>query len=238
MPLLDHFHPPLDERRSWQEFHGQWPAMIVQRLFNELPAGYEAGPHVQLGANFEIDVATFETDDPPPRGNGTAATALAAPKPSLSVETDLATQDEYEIRVYDAKRGRRLVAVIELVSPGNKDRPEHRQAFMSKCLALLQQGVSVSIVDVVTIRAFNFYLDLLRQIGQKDPAMEAESPDLYAVTCRTWPSGRTSRLDSWTYSLALGQPLPRLPLWLSDDLVVWLDLEATYQDTCRVLRIA
>jgi hypothetical protein len=35
------------------------------------------------------------------------------------------------------------VAAIEIVSPANKDRPEHRRKFVAKCAALLQQGVSV-----------------------------------------------------------------------------------------------
>ena len=36
----------------------------------------------------------------------------------------------------------------------------------------------------------------------------------------------------------LGQPLPTLPLWLDEDLSVPLDLEESYEETCRVLRIA
>jgi hypothetical protein len=34
-----------------------------------------------------------------------------------------------------------------------------------------------------------------------------------------------------------GQALPRLPLWLTEDFAVTLDLEASYEETCRVLRI-
>jgi hypothetical protein len=45
-------------------------------------------------------------------------------------------------------------------------------------------------------------------------------------------------LQTWPYPLVLGQPLPTLPLWLAPDLAVLLDLEASYEDTCRVLRIA
>jgi hypothetical protein len=37
--------------------------------------------------------------------------------------------------------------------------------------------------------------------------------------------------------LALGHPLPTLPLWLADDLPVPVELEASYEETCRVLRI-
>src|SRR4051812_25337281 len=71
---------------------------------------------------------------------------------SLVVETEVPDTDEYEIRVYDTKRGRCLVAAVEIVSPANKDRPEHRRIFVAKCAALLQQRVSVAIVDLVTVR--------------------------------------------------------------------------------------
>src|SRR5438067_9903110 len=37
--------------------------------------------------------------------------------------------DKYEVRVYEAEGGARLVAAIELVSPANKDRESHRAAF-------------------------------------------------------------------------------------------------------------
>src|SRR5688500_7093996 len=82
-----------------------------------------------LRAQVEIDVAAFEKGEPPPssvsEGNGGVTTpAWASPLPSLDVETTLPDYDEYEVRVYDATRGRTLVAAIELVSPANKDRPE------------------------------------------------------------------------------------------------------------------
>ena len=50
--------------------------------------------------------------------------------------------------------------------------------------------------------------------------------------------GNRPLLDSWFYPLALGQPLPTLPIWLDVDLGVFLDLETSYEDTCHVLRIA
>jgi hypothetical protein len=141
--------------------------------------------------------------------------------------------------VFDEDRGVTLVAAIEFVSPANKDRPEHRRAFATKCAALLLKGVCVSIIDVVTIRQFNLYGELLELIDRSDPALGEEPPHLYAVTVRsrTRPQ-RPSVLDTWVYPLALGQPLPPLPLWLGADLAVSLDLEGSYEDTCRVLRIA
>ena len=143
MPLRDHFHAPLDDLKSWEEFHGGWPMMIVLELERKLPRRYSAGPRVHFGSSVEVDVATFEEDDSesglPGSGNGNSggvATAVWAPaRPTLTIATDLPAPDEYEVRVYDDKHGRRLVAAIEIVSPSNKDRPEHRRAFVAKCAA-------------------------------------------------------------------------------------------------------
>ncbi len=65
MPLRDHFRPPLDLITSWEGFHGQWPAVIVQQLRKQLPAGYVAEPRVHSGSQVEIDVAAFEKDEAP-----------------------------------------------------------------------------------------------------------------------------------------------------------------------------
>jgi hypothetical protein len=243
MPLRDHFRPPLDHKHSWDELHGGWPMTIVQRLFPVLPEGYVAAPTVHLGASFEIDVSAYEADEPSPAsgasgGKGGVA-VWEAPAPTLTLETELPEQDEYEVRVYDARRGRTLVAAIELVNPANKDRPESRQAFVAKCAALLQKNVCVSVVDIVTVRQFNLYGELLEFIGKEDPALGVEPPHLYAVTLRGRKRPRKRPLlDTWFYPLALGQPLPALPLWLDVDLAVSLDLEGSYEDACRVLRIS
>src|SRR5437016_1355405 len=108
MPLRDHFRSPLDDKRSWDELHGGWPMMIVQRLFGILPDRYVAAPSIRSDAAFEITAAS-----------GAATAPWAPPAPTLTLETDLPEQDEYEVRVYDARRGRRLVAAIEIVSPSN-----------------------------------------------------------------------------------------------------------------------
>ena len=58
MPLLDHFRPPLDGRRSWHAFHNAWATFIAVELNTRLPAGYFAEPNAQFG--IEIGVATFD----------------------------------------------------------------------------------------------------------------------------------------------------------------------------------
>ena len=108
-------------------------------------------------------------------GNGAeggVATAVSAPpRPTLTLVTDLPAPTAYEVRVFDLETGNRLVAAVEIVSPANKDRPEHRRAFVAKCAALLQEQVSVTIVDLVTTRHFNLYGELLELIGETDPAL-------------------------------------------------------------------
>src|ERR1019366_3446773 len=165
MPLRDHFRPPLDDMRHWEGLHATWPVMIVASLRRKLPPRYLALPRVHLGASAEVDVATFEDEDDgvltagngSVNGGGVATAVWAPPRPTLSVVTDLPDQAVYEVRVYDEKHHSRLVAVVEIVSPANKDRPEHRRAFITKCAGLLQDRVSVVIVDVVTTRTQNLY---------------------------------------------------------------------------------
>jgi hypothetical protein len=216
---------------------------MIQRLVPHLPEQYTAEPRVHLGTNFEIDVCAFEREYAQVshnRGgaNGGAGTAVwAPPAPTLAVDADPTEQYAYEVLIFDQSRERTLVAAVEFVSPGNKDRPQSRREFVAKCAALLTQGVCVSIIDVVTTRHFNLYADLLDLIAVSDPAIGNSPPATYAVTCRGRKVNGTPRFESWAYPLPVGQPLPMLPLWLTEELAISLDLEGSYEDACRVLRI-
>jgi hypothetical protein len=244
MPLRDHFRPPVEKRHSWDELPGGWPMVIVQKLFAQLPDGFVAAPGVHLGTVFEIDGSAYERDEPvgapmPGVGGGVAVAPHAPPQPTLTMETELPDQDEYEVRIYDERHGRRLVAAIELISPANEDRPESRRAFIGKVAALLQRKACVSLVDVVTIRDFNLYADVLEFIGGNDPALEIKPPCLYAVTMRGRKRPRQrSLLEIWFYPMQVGQPLPTLPIWLDVDLSIDLELGSSYEETCRFLRIS
>jgi hypothetical protein len=190
-----------------------------------------------------VDVSTYDLDSRDPdasvdSGDGGTAT-LTALSPTLTVEVDLSEQDEYEVRIYDTERGRQLVAAIEIVSPSNKDLPETREVFVGKVVSLLQQGVCVSLVDLVSVRQANLYADLLRLLGRADPALTTTTPSLYAVTLRSRkPPKRRRLLDAWFYPMIVGQPLPALPIWLTPELRVMLPLETSYEETCRILGVA
>jgi hypothetical protein len=129
------------------------------------------------------------------------------------------------------------VAAIEIVSPANKDRPESRLAFVQKCLSLLREEVCVSIVDLVTVRQFNLYGQLLALLNREHPPFTTTEPSIYAATLRYQKLESGSHLKTWAYPLEVGKGLPTLPVWLSTDLSIPLELEASYEETCRTLRI-
>lgn len=242
MPLRDHFRAPLDNVHAWDELHGMWPAMIVRQLVEVLPEPYFAAPGVHLGSLYEVDVGTY--DHPHQQGVKADATpgsqvvaTYAPPRPTMTVEPELPEQDVYEVRIYDDRRHRRLVAAIELVSPSNKDRPVTRGTFVSKIAGLLKEDICVSVVDVVSSRTSNLYAELLSLMQSSDPALELVPPPIYAVTARMRLERERRLMDTWYHPLVIGQRLPTLPLWLTETLAVSLDLEASYEESCRSLRI-
>jgi hypothetical protein len=212
--------------------------MIVHQLRKRLPAVYSAEPRVRLGSTVEIDIGAREEQTPAVAtnivpGNGGAAVAVAPPLPSTLVESTLPDQYEYEVRIFDDERESILVAAIEFVSPANKDRPTARNAFIAKCAMLLESGVAVTIIDLVTNRHFNLYADLLQFIGQCDPRLSADPPNIYAASCRWTIQDAKTYFETSSQGLVIGEPLPTLPLWLSPAITVSLELEPNYEQTCH-----
>jgi hypothetical protein len=240
MPLLDHFRPPLFPKRSWESFHGNWITQLVGQLnMRPLPSRFIAEGDVHIGLSVVVDVATFESDQPSGDSpNGPVAVAVwAPPKPQIVAPVDLAALQTFELQVYDLESARRLVAAVELVSPGNKDRPESPRAFLDKCAVYLREGVSLAIVDVVTSRQHNFHAELMELLHTGEAAASAVNTDLYAVAYRVHPVGKRTEMEVWPNGLSLGQPLPTLPLWLTESFCVPLELEPAYQTACRYAAI-
>ena len=131
----------------------------------------------------------------------------------------------------------RLVAAVEFVSPGNKDRPEKRHEFAVKCASYLQESVALVIVDVVTNRQANLHAELVRLLGLNPSGPWPGPTPLGTVAYRTAKENGSWRLDTWIEALTVGTVLPTMPLWLDVDLCVPLHLEESYNATCRSLRI-
>ena len=243
MPLLDMFHPPLYPMRRWESLHAAWSVSIMANLnAGLLPKGYFAEASVHVGSRVEVDVGTFERPldseaDLPGNGGGTAVAVeprlWVAPPPMATLPAVF--PDSVEVLIYADEGGAILAAAVELASPGNKDRPETREAFVAKCASYLQQGVGLAIVDVVTNRLANLHNDLAESLGGACPMPERTS--LYASAYRPVRRKDDEHHDVWTYPLALGEALPILPLALRRGPTLPLDLEASYHEACRRSRL-
>jgi len=144
--------------------------------------------------------------------------------------------DSIEVLVFSGEAGPTLVAAVELVSPGNKDRAEYRRAFVQKCATYLRQGVGLIVVDIVTTRLGNLHAELAELIGAETAGRTAEP--LYAGAYRPVPRSDIEQIDVWTKALAVGGPLPELPLGLDKALTVPLDLDSAYTLACQRRRIS
>jgi len=243
MPLLDHFRPPLYPHHHWESFHSNWATRIADVIAAVLPPEFQVEEHTHAGPGFEIDVATYESE-PGRAANGAAGVAVAtrsAPAyapPAPDAAMAAAFPDTFEVRVFRTTAGLTLVGVIELVSPGNKDRPEERRAFAAKCASYLAQGVSLIVVDVVTSRRANLHNDVMRLMeASPDLDLPAENT-LYAVAYRPVRREGREEIDLWRRRLELAAPLPTLPLRLTGDQFIAVDLEAAYLEACRRRRLA
>src|SRR5262249_36843921 len=161
------------------------------------------------------------------------------PRPQLAAKVDFSRLDSYEIRVYQDLGGAELRAAIELISPANKDRAGSRRTFAARCAGYLKHGIAVVIVDIVTARRANLHEELFNTLGVKSRrAPWRSATGLYAVAYRAVTARKAPRVEAWPNTLALGEALPILPLWLALDLCVPLRLEESYLATCKSLRIS
>lgn len=240
MPLLDHFRPPLSDTRHWESFHARWASAITDELNGQLlPAGYYAEEQVHVGARVEIDVATFERESASTNetrgGTATLPVAAWAP-PAPDSMMPAVFPDVIEVLVFDSESGPTLVAAVELIGPGNKDRADARRAFAAKCAAYLQQGIGLVIVDTVTSRQANLHDELIR-LMEADAKHQNADQSLYAVSYRPTLQNDDPQIEIWNRPLSVGQPMPTMPLSIGKAGTLPLDLELTYSDARRRRRM-
>ena len=171
MPL--HHWP--NSRVPWRSFHNHWIVRLVEYLnAGVLPAGFQARP-TELIIGIEPDVLLLQTTDHP-ETNGPKAS-----QPTLGEATTTAVLPPPAelpiVGIYSAYDTNRLVSAIEIVSPGNKDRPEAIQSFVEKVLFLLQEGVHVMVVDVIR---------LPRQAMRRPMLRRYRHPPAFRCSGRPW----------------------------------------------------
>jgi hypothetical protein len=235
MPLLDHFHPPLSQRRPWESFHATWCSTLADHLNRDiLPPGYIALEQVNPGAAIEIDVGTFaeESDQARQGRNGGTATlprtVWTPTAPPLILPAVF--PERFTVEVHSTEGGRTLVAALELVSPGNKDRASKRRLFAAKCASYLARGAGLVVLDIVTSRHCNLHNELIQLLDLDAAFRLPDTTSLYTVAYRPLRRPENDQIETWPMALAVGQPL-------AADCCVAVDLEAAYLDACRRRRV-
>lgn len=219
------------ESGTYHNFHYRWLASIMDRLNSGvLPQGWFAMAEQRIGGP-EADLLTLSTPEAQ-RPNGGVAT-LAPPRASVVERAE---------KVLYARKTNRLaihhdlgtvVAVLELVSPGNKDTKSSLQAFARKSAGLLRKGVHLSVIDPFPPGRHD-PLGIHRAIWD-NVTLEStfEQPADKLLTTVAYQAGDAP--TAYVEPFAVGATLPELPVFLDEEFYVLVPLEETYQATWDVL---
>jgi len=239
VPLLDHFHSPPIGTPPWTSIGAQWIACTIRMLNRSLPkTGYRAYSRVHLGNMAEADIAEYElppADEPrdwsaPSTNDGTATAVLPPPVASFAP----IYPDQFAIEIVSVHDGMRIVAVMEFISPSNKDRPGTREQLVDKCVAYLGNGIGVVLVDTITSRRANLSNELVAAFGTNGPQL-ADCHTYVSSFRPSPPDCNIRQLDMWAYPAEVGQRIPSVPLPLASGPPLMIDLESTYVEACTDL---
>ncbi len=219
-------------------FHVDWIPEI-QKVLNGglLPPGYYALPEQHAGYSI-ADVLTLHTSEPPPEPMppppDTGGLLLAEAPPKVRRKKTIAQEMLTRRRSLAIRHvsGHRLVALLEIVSPRNKDRSQSVEEFAAKVASALRFGVHVIAVDLLPPGQHDphgMHGAIQQNLNQFEQTYDlpAEEP----LTLASYVAGL--QVDVYLEHLALGVVLPEMPLFLRPDRYVNVPLETTYQEAYR-----
>ncbi|RPI91129.1 MAG: DUF4058 family protein [Planctomycetaceae bacterium] len=211
----------------FHDFHQSWTIDIRNALNGGLlPEGYVALAEQKAGGPAP-DVITLSIPIEPGAGmTGGMAVATAPPKTTVRTESDALNYARKANRIAIRHPDGRLVAVIEIVSPGNKDSKHAIRSFVAKAVEFLFAGVHVLIVDLFPPSRRDpqgLHKLIWDRIQDEDFALPVGKP----LTLAAYSSGTT--ICGYIEPVAVGDALPNMPIFLTPDWYVPCPLEATYQ---------
>lgn len=223
------------EAGIYHMFHGTWLVTIARALNNGvLPPTYYAMSE-QVTATIAPDVVTLRlpSADPPPLAPGNGVHALPADRPAVGL------LDRTRL-VVPARPRRRLavrhvsthdvVAVIELVSPANKQKRKDFTQFVEKAAAVLTVGVHLLVIDPFPPTRRDpggVHGAIWAAIGKPRTGRVPYTPPAdRPLTAVSYSAG--SEVVAAVQTFAVGEPVPDVPLFLEPELYVTVPLEATY----------
>ncbi|MFO0925705.1 MAG: DUF4058 family protein [Gemmataceae bacterium] len=215
----------------FHDFHGAW-ITEMRTAFNKglLPPGYYAlGEQVMGSAG--PDVLTLQRPrhgSPPPEPTGGVALAVSPPKVDLRARMVRKPSRRKAKRIVIRHvSDHRLIAVIEIVSPGNKNNRRGMADLLRKVRGLLEVGIHLLLIDLFppSSRDPHGLPDLIcKQVGNEPLPLPADRPlSVAAYTAGLAP-------EAFVQPLAVGELLPDMPLFLTPDVYVPVPLEATYEE--------
>jgi hypothetical protein len=224
---------------TYHNFHVLWMSNLTNRLnAGLLPPGFFAMAEQIIGRP-ETDVVTLQTGSrskPPSDFNGGVAVAPARPKTRfvLPIASDPERYARKANRIAIHHELGEVVAVIEIVSPGNKDRKHSLRSFVDKALDLLQQQVNLLIIDPFPPGSHDPQ-GLPKAIVDEFTDLSFELPPDKPLTLAAYQVEpiRTAYVEP----VAVGDRLPDMPLFLYGESYIPVPLEETYQTTWNVLPV-
>jgi hypothetical protein len=211
----------------FHHFHQSWTTAICNALnAGQLPSGYFAMIEQKAGRP-EADIITLDLN-PPGKGVplGGLAVATTPPKAQLVTRSEAALYARKANRITIRHPDGEVVAVIEIVSPGNKDSRHAIRAFARKAVEFLYAGVHLLIVDLFPPGRrdpqgiHKVIWDRIQDEPFQLPPDKPLTVAAYAVS---------TEIVAYVEPVAVGDPLPDMPIFLSGDHYVPCPLEATYQ---------
>ncbi|MCI0742681.1 MAG: DUF4058 family protein [Gemmataceae bacterium] len=227
MPLHDWTRVPSG---IFHHFHQRWASAQCDALNGGLlPRGYYALLEQVAGGPIP-DLLSFQhlpKSHIPPNGNGVAL--LDVPPRTRFIQSAQPEQ-------FAAKANRvtirhplgNVVAVLEVVSPGNKESRHAVRAFVEKAVAFLNSGIHLSVIDLFPPTQRDpqgIHKAIWDEIRDEPFELPSDKP-LTLVAYDALPI-KTAYIEP----VAVGDTLPDLPLFLEPGKHVLVPLEATYMTT-------
>lgn len=226
MPLHDWSRLP-----EWEGVHQLWIGELYRSLKAKLPPGYRAGlatvPSLTIGRPVtHPDINVHRHPDRPAPTSEPSLDDLTGFDTEVTI---LAIDPNMMVQVF---RGATLVAVLELISPRNKDREHTRATLVDRFVGYLALGIHVLYVDVhAAPQTFSLADAIAAALDYEQPPCPAPHAMAYQVRGKVEGGGQSVAIRR--APLAVGQPLPTLPLPLGRSLRVDVDLESTYTAAAR-----
>ena len=126
----------------------------------------------------------------------------------------------------------KVLAVIEIVSPGNKHSAHAIRSFVEKTAGLLFDGINLLVIDPLPPGPRDpqgIHALIWSEITEHSFELPSDRP-LTVVSYQTEPI-KTAYVEP----IAVGMALPTMPLFLEDEFYVDLPLELAYQETWNAL---